>query len=347
MRFLIATPLLPPESGGPATYTVGLRDELIAAGHEVKVLAFREVRHWPSLMRHVMYARRVWQLAKTADVVVVLDTMSVALPTVPVARMLRKPVIIRTGGDFVWERFVERTKREVPLSTFYTSGQPLSLKDKLLIFLQAYFILPLTTVIVFSTNWQRQIWMKPYRLKRRTTALIDNAYTPMRQDEPKPVQTQKTVVWIGREIFLKNTKRLDRVMAKICVAYPDVRYEKVAGVSPAEVIAKMRSAYLVVIPSISEVSPNIVLEAISLGTPCVVTKECGLVAQLAGKVAFVDPLSDEAIYVAIEQHLDTAFYQQVEDTIRNFSFNRSYEQVAADFVALAKTLGAHEKSSIK
>lgn len=347
MRFLIATPLLPPESGGPATYTVGLRDELIAAGHKVKVLAFREVRHWPSFVRHFMYARRVWQLVRNVDVVIVLDTMSVALPTIPVARLLRKLVIIRTGGDFVWERFIERTKREVPLSSFYTSGQPLSLKDRLLIFLQAYFILPLTTIVVFSTSWQREIWMKPYRLKHRTTALIDNAYTPVQQGAPNPVQDQKTVIWIGREIFLKNTTRLDRVMAKICAAHTEIRYEKVAGVSPATVIEKIRSAYLVVIPSISEVSPNIVLEALSLGTPCVVTKECGLATILDGKATLVDPLSDEDIYRAIEQHLDTDFYNRVIDTIRNFSFNRSYEQVADDFVALVRKLDTHEKSSIK
>ncbi|MFQ5540964.1 MAG: hypothetical protein ACE5F4_01825, partial [Candidatus Paceibacteria bacterium] len=55
MRVLIATGVFPPESGGPATYSKTLLDELPAHGFEVDVLPFRDVRKWPTGIRHIVY----------------------------------------------------------------------------------------------------------------------------------------------------------------------------------------------------------------------------------------------------------------------------------------------------
>ena len=50
---LIATPLLPSQSGGPAQYAVGLTEAFMARGHAVAIRAFQEVAYYPAGMRHI------------------------------------------------------------------------------------------------------------------------------------------------------------------------------------------------------------------------------------------------------------------------------------------------------
>ena len=47
MKILIATPLYPPDIGGPATYAKILEDELPKQGVTVSVVSFHVVRHLP------------------------------------------------------------------------------------------------------------------------------------------------------------------------------------------------------------------------------------------------------------------------------------------------------------
>jgi hypothetical protein len=59
MKLVIATPLYPPEIGGPATYAKLLEDGLSNLGIEIKLVKFSEVRHLPKIIRHFAYYRRV------------------------------------------------------------------------------------------------------------------------------------------------------------------------------------------------------------------------------------------------------------------------------------------------
>ncbi len=339
MKILLATPLLPPEPGGPATYAVGLSEALIKNGHQVEILAFRQVRHLPSICRHFAYAKLVWRLIKKVDVVIALDTVSVALPTVLVAALYKKPVIIRTGGDFVWEKYIERTKDPIPLSLFYKSNErKLSIKEYFLIWLQAHIIFPLTHYIVFSTAWQRDIWYEPYHLAKRRVSLIDNAYSPKLSLTENTSATSQTVLWVGREIFMKNVIRLDRVMSEIVDHY-DCEYKKLSGVTPEVVLAEISKARVLVLPSISEISPNLALEALTAGTPVILTSECGLKEVLKDAVYFVDPLDDAAIKNAIVYCLSEAGYQDKKDKMKEFAFQRSYDEVASDFEQLLSVIG--------
>ena len=62
-----------------------------------------------------------------------LDTFSVAFPAVCAARLCGKKMIIRTGGDFLWEFYVERTGDLVLLRDFYnTRIGRLNFKERLI-----------------------------------------------------------------------------------------------------------------------------------------------------------------------------------------------------------------------
>jgi hypothetical protein len=168
MRILIATPLSPPDPGGPSYYSEALAEALQGLGHEVALESFARVKHLPTGIRHVVYAFKLFQKQDLADVTIALDAWSVALPAVVVGKVVRKPVILRTGGDFLWERYIERTDtgagNRVLLSDFYTTPKKLTRKERLIYTLTKRVIFALVIKIVFSTVWQRDLFIKGYDL---------------------------------------------------------------------------------------------------------------------------------------------------------------------------------------
>ncbi len=114
MRIFVASGILTPEIGGPATYLEGLLPELEDRGHEVRVLAYGDVApgvnvgsadrvpRGPLPLRLVRYAVAYARGAAWADVVLVL---SLALPRPGRARAR---VALRVAGDYAWERAINR-----------------------------------------------------------------------------------------------------------------------------------------------------------------------------------------------------------------------------------------------
>lgn len=108
MRLVIATPLYPPEIGGPATHTLFLEHMLPAHDIEVETVPFAHVRHWPKGLRHIQYAWRLWRAARRADVLFAQDTVSAGLPALLAARLARVPLLVRVPGDHAWEQGRQR-----------------------------------------------------------------------------------------------------------------------------------------------------------------------------------------------------------------------------------------------
>jgi hypothetical protein len=176
MKFLIATPLTASQSGGPAQYTVCLKIALTKQGHSVEIISFQDVAQYPSGIRHFMLLMKVWARLRSIDTVIALDTVSVALPVVIAARLTRTKCIVRIGGDFLWEQYVERTKEKILLSEFYIKQPSLNFKEYFVLWLQKNIVLRMADLLVFSTSWQLKIWSKPYALTKRRTVIIENAY---------------------------------------------------------------------------------------------------------------------------------------------------------------------------
>ena len=99
MRILIATPLYPPDVGGPATYAAGLEAALVRCGHKPVILNYRDVLSFPSGIRQVVYMWKVVVAAHNVDAVIALDTLSVGLPAMGAARLFCIPGIVRVAGE--------------------------------------------------------------------------------------------------------------------------------------------------------------------------------------------------------------------------------------------------------
>ncbi|MBU4256800.1 glycosyltransferase, partial [Patescibacteria group bacterium] len=127
LKILIATGIFPPDIGGPAKYAKNLSEEFLKRGNEVNVLAYKTEKKLPIGIRHCLYFFRVvFNLHKT-DLIIALDTFSVGLPAVIAAKIFNKKIIIRTGGDFFWESYVERSGNLITLKQFYEVKPALNL----------------------------------------------------------------------------------------------------------------------------------------------------------------------------------------------------------------------------
>ena len=328
MKILITTGIYPPDIGGPEQYAKNLAEAFQQLGHEVAVKTYKSEKKLPTGIRHLYFFLKILPAIWRADFILALDTFSVGLPTVAAGRLWRKKVIIRTGGDFLWEGYVERTGDLVLLRKFYqTNLSKLSLKEKI-IFRLTRWTLHHATKLVFSTDWQRQIWRNPYGLDLSRTAIVENYYGPK---EASQEPTRKNFIFASRPLKLKNLETLNRAFTEVKKLQPDIILESVS-LSHAELMNKIASAYAVILPSISEVSPNLVLEALVYDKPVIMTRECGLASLLRSRTLLVDPLSVDDLKAAIWQMIDGQDYLKLQQKVKEFSHLHNWPSIASELL---------------
>ena len=114
LKILICTGIYPPDIGGPATYSKLLFEELPKMGIETRVLSFGEVRHLPKILRHFVYFIKVLKMGRRADIIYAQDPVSVGLPAMLAAKILRKKFILKVVGDYAWEQFQNKNQTCLP-----------------------------------------------------------------------------------------------------------------------------------------------------------------------------------------------------------------------------------------
>lgn len=125
-KILVATGIYPPDIGGPATYSKLLKEELPKATKgkvRAIILNFGEVRKWPKVIRHFVYFCKALYRGRYCDILYAQDPVSVGLPTMLAAKILRKPFLLKVVGDYAWEQGVGRFGVRDSLDTFVTRDQ--------------------------------------------------------------------------------------------------------------------------------------------------------------------------------------------------------------------------------
>jgi glycosyltransferase involved in cell wall biosynthesis len=275
------------------------------------------------------------------DALFILDTVSVALPAVLAGWVLRTKTIIRTGGDFVWERYIERTQERVLLSEFYESQLPLSRKERMLVWLQKRIIFPLVDHLIISTSWQRDIWLKPYNLDVERTSIIEHVYVP--QEEFGPGGDSFLCAW--RPTRFKNVDMLEEAYKLLEHEYQTRHQGKnvpelmmLKNVPREEFFQTLKHARALVVPSLSETGPIIALESLAMGIPVILTEDCGMRYRYQDAVMYVDPKDPESIKDAMLRMTDEQTYQTYRQKARQFSYTFTYDDVALAFIEAYKKL---------
>lgn len=329
MRVLITTGIYPPKIGGPAQYSKNLKKALIEEGIGVSVATFGLEDHLPTGFRHIWFMFKIIPKMLAADVVIAMDTFSVALPSVVLGNILGKRVYIRTGGDFLWEQYVERTKKKVLFKDFYnTDFGHLNKKEKI-IFSLTRWTLRNSTKVVFSTNWQREIFVKAYGLYINKTSIIENYYGEKESDEHF---VNKDFVASTRDLVWKNIDTLKTVFDDVEVKYPEIQLVT-KNTSYEDFMNQMKKSYAVVLVSLGDISPNMILDAIRYNRPFICTKEVGIYNRIKDTGIFVDPLNPEEIKNAFLKLLNEEEYKAVKEKVVNFNFTHSWDEIAQEFLS--------------
>ncbi len=331
MRMLIATPLYPPDIGGPSKYAKEIEAELRRRGIPVSVVAWSRLElALPWGIRHKVYFLRLLPRVLRADSVLALDTWSVGFPALCAAKLFRKKFLVRVGGDFLWEGYVERTAEMVKLSEFYTKPRKLSLKEKVILG-ATKFLVRHANALLFNTRWQLEIWQKAYGFTHSKARVLENEYP---EKHPATAPDKKIFVAGGRGIRYKNIPAFTRAFEAALKRHPDIELDTKALVPEANAL-RIASAYAVAVPSVSEVNSNFIIEALSYDKPFITALDTGMHEKLEGLGVFVDTLDQKAMEQAIEELLDDKKYQAYIDRIRAFSYTHSWKEITDEIINAA------------
>ncbi len=330
MRILITTGIYPPEIGGPAEYAKNLKEAWSKEGHQISVMVFSRFNFLPTGIRHLVYFFYILPAVLRVDFIFALDTFSAALPSVLAARMLGKKIILRTGGDFLWESYVERTGELVLFKNFYkTCSNNLSAKERN-IFKLIKFVLKKVNAVIWSTKWQRDIFFEPYKLAEQKHFIVENYYGPKIVSK-EPVG--KNFVAATRKLRWKNIPTLEKVFQEKEVI--DFGATLDTGIVPHdEFLDKLSRSYAVIIVSLGDISPNTILDAIRCGKPFILTRETGLYDRIKGISIFVDPQDPEDIKKQVLWLSKPQNYAAQKQKVVNFTFTHTWEDIAKEYMAV-------------
>ncbi len=331
MRICIATGIYPPATSGPAQYAAAMAKEYVARGHKVDVVTYGLEHKLPTGVRHLWYFFRVLPRVARADFILALDTFSVGLPTVLAARLLRRKIVIRTGGDFLFEHYVKRTGEKILLSTFYTEPRAFSQKEHF-IFALTRWTLQHVDALIFSTSWQRAIFMKPYCLMKQKIFIIENRFDEKICDKPARA---KNFIFATRDIAYKNISAFQEAFAIAQKKDPEITIEMYHTLPHAELMEKIKTCYAVVMPSLGEISPHIILDALRCNKPFLLTSESGYAEKLKNVGILVDPLSVADMAEKISWLVDDVNYARVHAQVRGYNFTHSWGQIADELLLIS------------
>jgi glycosyltransferase involved in cell wall biosynthesis len=333
MKILIVTGIYPPEIGGPAEYAKNLHDAWNNQNHQVKVRIFGKFQFLPWGIRHILFLFYILPAVVWSDYIVALDAFSAGVVTVA-SRLFSKKIVFRTGGDVVWELYTERTGDLVLLKDFYlTRADKLSMKEKTMFRLMKW-ALQNTSAIIWSTEWQRDIFMKPYGLENQKHFIIENFYGPHIPSHPPQA---KNFVGTTRNLKWKNLNLLKKVFASESVVQSGASLDM--EVLPHEkFLDKISNSYAVVLVSLGDISPNMILDAIRLGKPFIVTKETGIYERIKDIALFVDPKDPHDIEAKVLWLKKEENYSLQKQKVESFNFVHNWQEMAGEYIDIYKKL---------
>lgn len=328
MRLVIATPLYPPDIGGPATYAKLLKEGLPAQGIEVELVKFGDVRHLPKFLRHAAYYGRVRRALRGADAVLALDPVSVGLPASLAALRAKKPFVVKIVGDYAWEQGRQRFGITEDLDAFVKRAR-VPFFVGLLRRAQTSVARRASRVIVPSAYLKGIV--ASWGIPREKIEVVYNA-VPVdalgRVPEAVARLARPLVVTAGRLVPWKHMEGVIDAVADLPGASLAIvgdgplraallrraeeklpnRFALTGALSHADTLATVAAASAFVLNSSYEGLSHVLVEALSLGVPIVATRVGGNAEVVAdGEDGLLVPTGDvKALRAATERLLEDA-----------------------------------------
>lgn len=359
MRIAITTGIYPPDLGGPAKHSQMMRDFLRSSGAHPIVVAYgdqkesgvwRVSRALPFGARHLIYFIKCLLVAFVSDVIYAQDAAGAGLPAMLAAKLLRRKLVLRIGGDLAWERWAENSRRPLSLKEFYEGGS--YFKKAPLLFLITRFVLNQAQAIIVPAVMLKEVYQKFYGVAAEKIYHIANpgdiaaaGNRETRSDE---------IIFAGRFLAYKNLelllKAFDKARARsgrgrlVLIGDGPERVEleilrkKLASrdqieikypMERVELSKEISSTGICVAPALTEFNPNFILECVSRGKPVLLSAENGLSIRLPDDFLF--HASDEkALTDKIANLLDPAEYKKAVEKIEKLPKAPAFADVAGE-----------------
>ena len=366
MKIVIATGIFIPEPGGPATYAPKIAEEFLKIGHKVQVITYSDKAHYDfdeslsygvyrvkranKLLNYWRYYLALLRLGRDSDIIYTFDHFSAGLPVAIFSLFFRRPFFVRVGGDFIWEKHLDATDNLVTLRQFYEQG--LHRKFHQLRFRIITWIFKQARGIIFTTEFQKDIFQKYYNLASRKLFIINNPID-LSGISAKRSQIKREIVVPARFINKNNLDNLIKAFVKIkdksltlSIIGAGPRHDQLVDLvknlgvknifiedvlSRQDLHKRLLGAYLVIFPSLTDISPNAMLECLALKVPFISSREIGF-DWVKDKILTFDPLHLDEITQAIDNLSDSVFYQNYSHQLTDIKYNYSYSEAAIDTI---------------
>jgi len=194
--------------------------------------------------------------------------------------------------------------------------------------------------LVWSTEWQKSIFLKPYGLASRTNFIVENYYGPkIGSSAPE----RKNFIAGTRPLKWKNSARLKRVFDRPEVKGESLEYDDTT-IPHEKFLEKIQRSYAVVIATLGDISPNTILDAIRADKPFILTQETGFYDKLRDIALFVDPESEDDIASKLIFLSDHVNYDAQKRKIEAFTFTHSWEEMSGKYLAIYNQLAGKSQN---
>lgn len=237
MKIILATPIYPPDIGGPAQYAVELPQKL-APAHEVITIAYGGeesgqqtkfvAKTQPLAWRLWKFGQLVYQHGKTADVIYAQNAVAAGLPAVLVGKILGKPVIIKVVGDEAWERAFGSGQTKKLISDFLPDPEG-GFKIRILMMIQK-FVLKNATTVTTPSQYLGELIRDTYGLEESKVRTNYNA-AEINVSNPSSPKLEFQIATAVRLVKWKNVAGIIEAIHKLRSKYPRLHL-KIAGSGP-------------------------------------------------------------------------------------------------------------------
>jgi glycosyltransferase involved in cell wall biosynthesis len=237
MKILLATPIFPPEIGGPATYSYEISRRLVKKGHGVRVVTFadtkpnvKDVEVMPvrlnygflgSIRRQLRLFFTLLRAARGMDLFYAQGAVVVGFCSLIVGKLLKKPVAVKFVGDVAWEQAVNTAKTTKLLEEFLIQPEG-GLYIKLIMRTQR-FVFHRATKVITPSRYLKNLLVEFYQVPGSKIEVVYNAVELTEVKAAGEKYGQPMAITIGRLVPWKGIDELISVVPTLVQKYDDFK----------------------------------------------------------------------------------------------------------------------------
>jgi len=376
MKILIAAGIFYPDIGGPSIHAQKIAQHFFNLGHEIEVVSYGDSKnkqpfdfpvHVVSIIDHPLkrwlkYFLILYKHSHKTHLVFAFDPSAAGIPGFIISKIRRCYFVLRFGGDPIWERVVESGKRFISFDEYYKSN--LYKKDRpLLFFLMGFVLRGADRIIVYNLLFKNFI-KNYYLVKENRIWIIKNPVWRRKIDINSNPAEEPIYLYAGRFVKYKNLQMVIEVFKNLYDKYQKGKliligkgpeesnlkkiigsYNRVIKVFPPveqEVLFdKIKNSTVCLSPAISEFNSNFALEALSLGTPILISKNNGLSVDLED-IFEINPQNFQNIFSKMELYYNPKHSLEIREVIKKLKFGHSWGDIMRENEALIDSLNIND-----